>query len=47
MAAGIQVPGAEAEALWDDTATAGALGQRQVGLRRTQQFRATEFVSSN
>lgn len=33
-AAGAQVPGGEAEAWWDDAATAGALGQRKVGLKR-------------
>lgn len=33
-AAGVQVPRREAEALWNDAATAGALGQRQMSLRR-------------
>lgn len=37
QAAGVQVPGGEGEALWDDVATAGALCQRQVDLRRNQQ----------
>lgn len=33
----VNVSGRESEALWDDAATAGALGQRQMGLRTEQQ----------
>lgn len=40
QAACVQVPGGEAEPLWDDAATAGALGQREVSLRRNQQHTA-------
>lgn len=39
QAAGAQVPGGEAEALRDDAATAGALGQRQMDLRRRRQHK--------
>lgn len=38
----IQVPGGKAEALWNDAATAGALGQRQMSLRRDSLFSAVQ-----
>lgn len=36
----VQVPGGKTEALWNDAATAGALGQRQMSLRGESGFSA-------
>lgn len=36
----VQVPGGKTEALWNDAATAGALGQRQMSLRGESEFSA-------